>query len=142
MQRIYIQYLSENDAKRFDSRIIENVQKFGAYKFISDFLSVVKDFVDILMAIGTYLTKDTFYFEKSFELKVSSTKLQTSDFINDIKKKIKSKKEYYKINRQYNELINLFQDSEFRKNALIQKLNNQVISLIRQNEIMNGKINE
>ena len=118
------------------------MQKFGAYKFISDFLSVVKDFVDILMAIGTYLTKDTFYFEKSFELKVSSTKLQTSDFINDIKKKIKSKKEYYKINRQYNELINLFQDSEFRKNVLIQRLNNQVISLIRQNEIMNGKINE
>ena len=92
VQRIYIQYLSENDAKRFDSRIIENVQKLGVYKFISDFLSVIKEFVDILMAIGTYLTKDTFYFEKSFELKVSSTKLQTSDFINDIKKKDKIQK--------------------------------------------------
>ena len=44
------------------------------------------------MTIGTYLTKDTFYFEKSFELKVSSTKLQTSDFINDIKKKDKIQK--------------------------------------------------
>ena len=40
------------------------MQKFGADKFISDFLSVVKDFVDILMAIGAHLTKDTFYFEK------------------------------------------------------------------------------
>lgn len=79
--RVYIQYLSDKNAQNFNSRIIEKVQKFGAYKSISDYLSVIKDYMDILMAIDAYLTRDSYYFENSFNLNVSAEKLQNFIFI-------------------------------------------------------------
>ena len=130
--RNYILYISEKDTKAFNSRIILNARKFGNYKFFSDFLSAVLDYVDELMAIGAYLTKDALYFENFLELKVSPEKIQTSDFISDIKKQIRFKKEYYKITRKYNELLNFVQNSESRKNGIIQNLNKEVINLKEQ----------
>ena len=45
------------------------------------------------------------------------------------KAKPRSKKDYYKLNRKYNSLINLFQDSESVKKDIIQDLRNQIQNL-------------
>ena len=131
--RVYIQYLSDKNAKNFDSRIIEKVQKFGAYKSISDYLSVIKDYMDILLAIDAYLTRDSYYFEKFFNLNVSAEKLQTSEFIELLKKQITSKKEYFLISRKYNNLLNLFEQNKYETKVLFQKINNQIKELKDQN---------
>ena len=140
--RSYILYISEKDIKAFNSRITLNARKFGNYKFFSDFLSAVLDYVDELMAIGAYLTKDALYFENFLELKVSPEKIQTSDFISDIRKQIRFKKEYYTITRKYNELLNFVQNSESRRNGIIQNLNKEIINLKEKNVVMEGQINE
>ena len=131
--RVYIQYLSDKNAKNFDSRIIQKVQKFGAYKSISDYLSVIKDYMDILLAIDAYLTRDSYYFEKFFNLNVSAEKLQTSEFIELLKKQITSKKEYFLISRKYNNLLNLFEQNQYETKVLFQKINNQIKELKDQN---------
>ena len=131
--RSYINYLSEKNSGRYNSRIIESAKKFGNYKHVDEFLSIILDYVDESMAIDAYLTKDNFYFEKILELKVSPEQIQTLDFLKIIKKQIDFKKDYYKLNRKYNSLINLFQDSESVKKDIIQDFRNQIQSLNNKN---------
>ena len=141
--RVYIQYLSDKNAKNFESKIIENVQKFGAYKSISDYLSVIKDYMDILLAIDAYLTRDSYYFEKFFNLNVSAEKLQTSEFIELLKKQITSKKEYFLISLKYNNLLNLFEQNQYETKVLLQKINEQIFNQNNQiKELKDQNLNQ
>ena len=137
--RSYINYLSEKNSGRYNSRIIESAKKFGNYKHVDEFLSIILDYVDESMAIDAYLTKDNFYFEKILELKVSPEQIQTLDFLKIIKKQIDFKKDYYKLNRKYNSLINLFQDSESVKKDIIQDLRNQIQNLNTEVTTLRGE---
>ena len=128
----YIIYLKEKDSRRFNLRIKGNIQQFGDYKLINEFSSVVMNYVDLLEAINAYLTKDSFYFLKSFKLDVSSDKIQTKEFIKSLLKEINSKKDNYETIYKYNEILNLYKESESK----IQNLNEQVNSLNLKNDIM------
>ena len=91
------------------------------------------------MAIDAYLTEDNLYFEKNLELRVSPEQIQTLDFLKIIKKQIDFKKDYYKLNRKYNSLINLFQDSESVKKDIIQDLRNQIQNLNTEVTTLRGE---
>ena len=65
---IYIQYMKEKNYKSFESQILEKVKLFKNSKLIGDFLFVLEEFEEKLLAIISYIIKDRAYFKQTFEL--------------------------------------------------------------------------
>ena len=61
------------------------------YKYFDYFLSIIKGYLDLFLAIEAFFTKDYLYFENNFEIIRASTDIKSKEFINQIKSKILSK---------------------------------------------------
>ena len=89
--KCYIQYLSDKDNKKFESKIIEKIKLFKNYKLIGYFLSVLEKYDDKIRAIISYIIKDPIYFKDNFELNVSPENIQSLPSITDIKRYLEKK---------------------------------------------------
>ena len=90
--KIYIQYMKEKNHKSFESQILEKVKLFKNSKLIGNFLSVLEEFDEKLLAIISYIIKDCAYFKQEFELTIPSENIQTFLFVYEAKNYLSQRK--------------------------------------------------
>jgi len=138
----YNQYLSDKDSKAFDYNVLNKIALFKDYKFITEFLWVLKDYDydAIIIAIFSYIEKDPSYFAKAFETIIEPKNIQTKACINIIKDYLERKKvlldleKSIKMVKIYSNLLenekaskkNLINDMDYLKKEIKELKNNNV----------------
>ena len=118
------EYNKDKKIALFKEKVIKCSQKFGEYDLFKDFFSVIKkDYINIVMAIFAYLTKDIFYFHGNFGIKSLPENIQTSFFIQVLKNSIENKEENYKMKKKINQLENLIINQGQEIQELIKRIN-------------------
>jgi len=129
---IYIQYMKEKNYKSFESQILEKVKLFKNSKLIGDFLFVLEEFDEKLLAIISYITKDCAYFKQRFELTMSSENIQTFLFINEARHYLSHRKLALELQRGL-KVISIYSDEVKQLKVFNEKLKNEIIDLKDEN---------
>ena len=112
---ISIQYNKDKNKELFIEKAITCSEKFGDYNLFRTYFSVIKNYVDNLMLIVAYLTKDSLYYEEAFNIQVHPCNIQTMAFIQVLKKEIENKQEKSQMKNQIKELKNLIMNISIEK---------------------------
>lgn len=129
---IYIQYMKEKNYKSFESEVMEKAKLFKNSKLIGDFLFVIEEFDEKLLAIISYITKDCAYFKQKFELAMSSENIQTFLFINEAKHYLSHRKLALELQRGL-KVISIYSDEVKQLKVFNEKLKNEIIDLKDEN---------
>ena len=119
----FIQYMSDNDETKFNRNIEDFSKKFGTYKNFDYFLSIIKGYLDLFLAIEAFFTKDYLYFENNFEIIRASTDIQSKEFINQIKSKILSKIDSIQLKEELKNMKQIMQSMQNIMNIYKLKFN-------------------
>ena len=98
----YIQYLSDLDYKDYERKLLDKIKLFKNYKLINTFLSVIEKYDESVIATISYIIKDHTYFKGAFELNINSKNIQTSVFINNVKKYLDHKQSLLDLQKALN----------------------------------------
>ena len=98
----YIQYLSDLDYKDYERKLLDKIKLFKNYKLINTFLSVIEKYNESVIATISYIIKDHTYFKGAFELNINSKNIQTSVFINNVKKYLDHKQSLLDLQKALN----------------------------------------
>ena len=139
--KCYIQYLSDKDNKKFESKIIEKIKLFKNYKLIGYFLSVLEKYDDKIRAIISYIIKDPIYFKDNFELNVSPENIQSLPSITDIKRYLEKKSLLLDLHRSL-QIIKSYSKELQETKSSNQVLKKQNDNLKKENSDLKNKINK
>ena len=142
----YNQYLSDKSNEGFENNILQKIILFKDYKFIAEFLGALKGHDSKIIAIISYIEKDSSYFEKAFETIIEPQKIQKRSCINKIKDYLERKNDLLNLRKSLqtvNYLGDLLVKEKTIKNELINDiifLKKEVIGLKKDNVALNGNI--
>lgn len=131
--KCYDEYLTDKNSKNFDSKIRVAAEKFKSYKYFNQFFEVTEKYVDILMAIKAYFTKDIIYFQETFDLITMDEKIQTPTFIQKIIKSLNNKKIVVDLMNRINDMEKCNQKLFENLEKLNQANSAKIISLQKDN---------
>ena len=100
---------------------------------INQFFEVTEKYVDILMAIKAYFTKDIIYFQETFDLITMDEKIQTPTFIQKIIKSLNNKKIVVDLMNRINDMEKCNQKLFENLEKLNQANSAKIISLQKDN---------
>jgi len=126
--KCYIQYLSDKDSKSFDINVMKKLLLFKDYKFIGEFLLVVKNYDEKIIATISYITKDPSYFAMAFETKIEPEKIQKKLCINIIRDYLGRKKLLVEFQKGI-EMIKVYGDLYQKEKTLNEDLSKRMTSL-------------
>ena len=87
----YIQYLTDKNYENFEKEIVKKIALFKNVKFIANFFSVVNKYDHKIIATISYITRDSSYFAKEFEIKEVPENIQNISFIKKIQNYLEQK---------------------------------------------------
>lgn len=115
--KLYIPYITNENSEEFNSGLDNLTKKFGIYKNFDYFFSTIQDYLDHLLAIEAFFTKDNKYFNNSFGIITTNDDIQKKEFIFNLKeiisKNVENKilkneiKQEKKIKETQNNIINI-----------------------------------
>ena len=130
--KIYSQYTKEKNYESFESKILEKIKLFKNSKLIGDFLSILEEFDERILAIISYITKDPSYFEDAFELFISSGKIQTFSFIKNARNYLTKRKLVLDLKKGLH-LIGIYSNELEEVKSSNKNLTNKIIGLEDEN---------
>ena len=137
--KIYSQYTKEKNYESFESKILEKIKLFKNSKLIGDFLSILEEFDERILAIISYITKDPSYFEDAFELFISSGKIQTFSFIKNARNYLTKRKLVLDLKKGLH-LIGIYSNELEEVKSSNKKLTNELEEVKSSNKNLTNKI--
>ena len=117
--KLFIQYILDNNAEKFNSDLDDLIKEFGVYKNFDYFFQVIKEYLDHLLAIDAFFTKDNKFFSNNFGIIINNDVIQNKEFIYNLNEIISRKAENLSLKR------------EIEKNKKIAETQNNIINLLK-----------
>ena len=105
----YIQYLTDKNYENFEKEIVKKIALFKNVKFIANFFSVVNKYDHKIIATISYITRDSSYFAKEFEIKEVPENIQNISFIKKIQNYLEQKNTLLLLNKSLN-IIKIYRE--------------------------------
>ena len=105
----YIQYLTDKNYENFEKEIVKKIALFKNVKFIANFFSVVNKYDHKIIAIISYITRDSSYFAKEFEIKEVPENIQNISFIKKIQNYLEQKNTLLLLNKSL-DIIKIYRE--------------------------------
>ena len=125
--KLFIPYISDKNTKRFNSDLDDLIKKFAVYKNFDCFFDVIQNYLDHLLAIDAFFTKDYKFFSNNFEIIIDNENIQKREFIYNLKEIINKKVENRSLKR------------EIEKNEEIVETQNKIINILNTKISNNDK---
>ena len=127
----YIQYLTDKSYENFEKEIVKEIALFKNVKFIANFFSVVKNCEQKIIATISYITRDTSYFAKEFEINEVPEKIQNISFIKNIQNYLEKKKTLLLLNKSL-EIIKFYCEEVTQLKASNEKIQNKMDDVLNK----------
>ena len=105
----YIQYLTDKNYENFEKEIVKKIALFKNVKFIANFFSVVNKYDHKIIATISYITRDSSYFAKEFEIKEVPENIQNISFIKKIQNYLEQKNTLLLLNKSL-DIIKIYRE--------------------------------
>ena len=105
----YIQYLTDKNYENFEKEIVKKIAIFKNVKFIANFFSVVNKYDHKIIATISYITRDSSYFAKEFEIKEVPENIQNISFIKKIQNYLEQKNTLLLLNKSL-DIIKIYRE--------------------------------
>ena len=131
----YIQYLTDKNYENFEKEIVKKIALFKNVKFIANFFSVVKNCEQKIIATISYITRDTSYFAKEFEINEVPEKIQNISFIKNIQNYLEKKKILLLLNKSL-EIIKIYGEEVTQLKASNEKIQNKMDDVLNKFQLI------
>ena len=105
----YIQYLTDKNYENFEKEIVKKIALFKNVKIIANFFSVVNKYDHKIIATISYITRDSSYFAKEFEIKEVPENIQNISFIKKIQNYLEQKNTLLLLNKSL-DIIKIYRE--------------------------------
>ena len=143
----------DKNAEKFNSELDDLIQKFRVYKHFNYFFIVIKEYLDHLLAIVAFFTKDNKFFSNNFGIIIGNDDIQKNEFIYNLCQIISRKVENISLKREIernkkiaetqNNIINILKTKitniEKNNNKRFAKLENELLEIENKQKLIENK---